>query len=255
MTLLFACAGSRSGSGKIEYVGLDEEIALGQEISRACNEQFALVSDPLVTDYLNAMASELGEQSEWAFDNYHVYIIDSTGFNHFSLPGGHIYLYRGLFDSTTTLEQTAMVLAHEIAHLADRDALDRIAREYTFAFAAQSVFGYNPEITRRIIAGLYGPESILNYSHKKELQADKKAVEYAFLAGINPQGLLDYLDKIALAEIDSPEKVAMLEMTHPDASKRIKTVRSAISKNNKIREMPANRRDPNYYNILKLLIK
>ncbi len=235
------CAGN-SSRGKLDFVTFEEENFLGQELVKESKKQLPLIQDPEISSFFEHIANEIGENSEWKGLTYSVYIVDLPDYNHFSLPGGSIYLFRGLVELASNVNEVALVIAHEIAHIASRDAIDRISVKYSFALAAQSVMGNNPEIPKQIVASLYSSGTILDYPEEAELLADIKAIQYAWKTNYDPTGLVKVLEKISIAEKNTPDLVKLLNYTHPLAGTRFKAIQPEISrlakKNNLIKDLP-----------------
>jgi len=235
------CAGN-SSQNKLDFVTIEEEMSLGKELVNESKKQLPLIQNPEITSFFELIANEIGKNSDWKGITYSVYVVDLPDFNHFSLPGGSIYLFRGLLELTSSAHEVALVIAHEIAHIASRDAVDRISEKYTFSFAAQSVIGYNPEIAKQIVESLYATGTILDYPEENELLADVKAIQYAWKTNFDPTGLIKVLEKIRTAEKESPELTSLLDYTHPPATTRFKAIQPEISnllgQNNLIKDLP-----------------
>ncbi len=223
------CAGN-SSRGKLAFVTFEEETFLGQELVKESQKQLPLIQDHEITSFFENIANKIGENSEWKGLTYSVYIVDLPDYNHFSLPGGSIFLFRGLVELASSVNEVALVIAHEIAHIASRDAIDRISEKYTFSFASQSVMGNNPEIPKQIVASLYSTGTILDYPEEAELLADIKAVQYAWKTNYDPTGLIKLLEKISVAEKNAPELIKLLDYTHPLATTRFKAIQPEISR-------------------------
>jgi len=229
-TALFflACAGSGS-RGKLSFISIDEEIALGKALAAQSVKQLKLIRNQAVTQFFSQIAAEIGAQSDWSGLTYSVNIVNEPDLNHFSLPGGHIYLFRGLIDSAATASEIALIIAHEVAHISARDGVQRVGVKYAYAFAAQSVVGANPEIAYQILSHLYSEDTILDYPKDHEFNADKMAIKYAWKANYDPDGLLNILEKLRSIQVTAPEKVALLLLTHPSTTLRYKRARMEIS--------------------------
>ncbi|HPG39245.1 MAG TPA: M48 family metalloprotease [bacterium] len=242
ISCLFSCAGNKNAQNKLDFVTIEEEMFLGKELARECSKQLKLYNNQEVSAFFEGIANEIGDNSDWRGLNYSVYIVNDTTINHFSLPGGSIYLYRGLIDLCANASEVAAILAHEIAHIASRDAVDRVSKKYTFAFAAQSVFGYNPEIPKQIVASLFTSGTILDYPQKNELYADAKAIQYVWNSNYDPTALIRILERLRAIEKIAPGQIYKLSLTHPPAATRFKTVSSGIKdlngKNDFIRDLP-----------------
>jgi len=242
ISCLLSCAGSKNAQNKLDFVTIEEEMLLGKELVRECSKQLKLYNNQEVSAFFEGIANEIGDNSDWRGLTYSVHIVNDSAINHFSLPGGSIYLCRGLIDLCANASEVAAILAHEIAHIAARDAIDRVSKKYTFAFAAQSVFGYNPEIPKQIVASLFTSGTILDYPQKNELYADAKAIQYVWNSNYDPTALTQILERLRAIEKLAPGQINQLRLTHPPAAKRLKTVSSKIkdlnSKNDFIKDLP-----------------
>ena len=225
---LLSCHPMQKTSGTLTFITIDEELELNKMLSLEAAKQFKLVRNQILVGYMNQIGREIGLQSDWNGLPYTVHVINEPDLNHFSLPGGSVFITRGIIDSSDTVCEVALVIAHEIAHIAARDGIRRVGQKYGYAFAAQSLIGQNPEISAQIISQLYADGTILDYSPEEEFLADAKAVKYAWKANYDPAGLVDILKKIRKTESKSPALTASLKMTHPSTSKRIRKVRLEV---------------------------
>ena len=229
--LFIKCAGSRSSqTGELSFISIDEELTLGEDISSFTLRYLDIIRNRTLNSFLNSMAKNIGAVSHWSGLPYSVFVINDHNINHFSLPGGNIYIFRGLLETAENSDEIAIILAHEIAHLTERDAVARLAEKYGFSFAAQSVIGENPEIAEHIIMSLYKEGTILDYPAADEYRADQLALEYVLKAGYNPKWLPVFLEKIAAIEKQTPDRTKLLQMTHPSIRSRIRKAQKNLKK-------------------------
>ena len=221
--VLLACAGSRD-TGTLAFISIEEEIALGKEVSVQAGQILRIVRNQEVGAYLNQIASEIGLQSHWSGLRYTVHVINEPDLNHFSMPGGQIFLYRGMIETLASTDQLAAVIAHEIAHIAARDGIERLSAKYGWAVAAQSVIGQNPEIARQLFLNLYTKDTILDYPKPVEREADRKCATYLSKADFDPKGLSEMLRILRQAEANHPSLVRLLRKTHASSSSRYRYV-------------------------------
>jgi predicted Zn-dependent protease len=224
---VLSCAGNRS-SGQLAFVSIEEEIALGKEVSVQAGQLLKIIRNQEIGRYLNEMAAEIGLQSHWSGLTYTVHVINEPELNHFSLPGGQIFIHRGLIETLGNADQVAAVIAHEIAHIAARDGVERLSTKYGWAVAAQSVIGQNPEIARHLILNLYTKDTILDYPKPVEREADRKCATYLAKADFRPTGLLEMLRILRQGESLHPQLVKLLRKTHASASTRYRTVSNEV---------------------------
>lgn len=226
--LLFSCRPVLQKTGTLNFITVDEELELGKSLMLEASKQFKLLRNQMVLGYLNQMSQEIGLQSDWNGLTYTVHVINEPDLDHFSFPGGNIFIYRGIIDSSKSACEVALVIAHEIAHIANRDGIHRVAQKYGYAFAAQSLIGHNPEIASQIVSQLYSEGTILDYSSADEYSADRKAIKYSWKANYDPSGVLEILGTLRTAEATSAEKTMLLRKTHPSTNTRYKKARAEI---------------------------
>lgn len=213
-------------TNRINFVTIEEELLLGEEIKAASIRHLNLVRHREIDRYFDKLANKIGKVSHWQALTYDVFIVNEQDINHFSLPGGNIYLYRGLIQMASTEDQIASMIAHEVAHAARRDAVERLAEKYSYAFAAQKVFGENPEIANHILTSLYTSGTILDYPKEAEQIADRYAIKYCQVAGFNPHGLPELLNKIRACE--NKNLIRRLLLTHSTVESRLVMVTKAL---------------------------
>ena len=228
LSLILSCAGGRQKKDTLTFVSFAEEVELGEQLAAQTLGKLAMVRNQQVTHYFDSLGKKLGKESDWEGLDYSVYIVNEPDMNHFSLPGGHIFIFRGIIDRAETLNQVAVIIAHEVAHVAHRHGVGRVSEKYAFAFAAQSIIGTNPEIAEQIVSNLYSEGTILDYPEEQEFFADKKAIEYCWKANYNPRGLLTIFDKMMTVQLEKPEWLSLLNLTHPSLSVRYKRANAEL---------------------------
>lgn len=187
------------GVGKgMNLYSLDKERALGQAMALNIDRNTKFVADPAVYDYVNNLARKLVGNSD-AEVPFTIRVIDSPDLNVFSLPGGFLYVDKGLILELDNEAELAGLMAHEIAHVAARHVSRTATRRYAWNMVAiplSQVAGP---------AGL-GVRQIASLTFKKisrdaENEADLLGIEYQYTAGYDPQAFLDALEKLRSKEI------------------------------------------------------
>ncbi len=228
--LLLSCASTPPRDpGRLRFVTIDEELALGEETASFSVQNLNIIRNRDLQHALSETARRLGAVSHWQGLSYSIFVINEHDVNHFSLPGGNIYLFRGILELCSSTDELAAVTAHEIAHLSMRDGVARLAEKYGYSLAAQKVLGENPEIAEHIIRSLYTDDTILDYGREAEFAADRLAADYLIQAGFSPAGMVTLLKKIAALEKQRSPRIALLRHTHPPAAARLKRLRRVTS--------------------------
>ena len=188
------------GVGKgMNLYSLDKERALGQAMALNIDRNTKFVADPAVYDYVNNLARKLVGNSD-AEVPFTIRVIDSPDLNVFSLPGGFLYVDKGLILELDNEAELAGLMAHEIAHVAARHASRTATRRYAWNMV---------EIPLAQVAGPagLGVRQIASLTFKKisrdsENEADLLGIEYQYTAGYDPQAFLDALEKLRSKEIN-----------------------------------------------------
>ena len=101
-------------------VSTQQEIEMGQQYSQQINAQLPIVTDPEANRYINLLGDSIAKlTSRTDIQDWKFYIVDSKEVNAFAVPGGFVYVNRGLIERTQRMDQLAGVLGHEIGHVID----------------------------------------------------------------------------------------------------------------------------------------
>jgi len=226
--IFFQCASHRATKEtQIDFITAAEEIQLGEVIQEQMLSEFHMIRNSTVNEYLNLMATEISLVSKWTDLPYRVYIINRPEPFHFALPGGGIYIYRGALQQLENHQECAALIALHVAHINLRHSIELLSHRYGYAIAAQRVMGENPHIAQDIVNNLFTENSILNFSEKMIIKADKQAIDYLKAAGYSPQ----YLSKVFIRLDGQLENyAATLNIFHITAN-RIKHAEQYARKN------------------------
>ena len=133
LVLLPGCA-TNPVTGKQDFVLMSEqdEINLGKQVNQQVLQQYQVYSDPALQDYVQYVGDKLAAHSDRPNLQYHFTVLDSDEVNAFALPGGYVYITRGIMAYLNSEAQLAAVLGHEIGHVAARHAV----RQYSASCAS-----------------------------------------------------------------------------------------------------------------------
>jgi predicted Zn-dependent protease len=161
----------------------------------------------------------------WTFD-----IVDDPAINAFSIPGGHVYVNRGLIAAADQESELAGVLAHEISHVVARHSTEQLSRQYGLSVVAGAALGQNPEAYAKILAQVLAGGALARFSRAAEDEADKLGVRTMFDAGYDPNGMVTMFEELLRREQSQPNAVDRFFATHPLTADRITSVRKEIAK-------------------------
>ncbi len=221
-----------TGEKELSLMSEKEEDFIGKKEHEKLITQFGGVYEKKdLQNYVNSIGNFLVSTSELPNKKFTFTVLDSSIVNAFALPGGYIYLTRGLIALCNNEAQLAGVIAHEIGHVTARHAAQRYTKTIgtNLVGSILNVLVKNPAIGNLVGqgAGLY----LLSYSRSQEIQADKLAVRYMSRAGFQEREMASFLKSMEKYSILSKKMKNQdlnnnsdLLSTHPSSSKRISKV-------------------------------
>jgi predicted Zn-dependent protease len=228
LTVLLS-AGMAQAAG-LNLVSLDQEWSMRNDLHAQVQQQARLVNDRAALQYLNQVGRRIAAQTPMGNRPWDFFIVDDPSINAFNLPGGLVYVNRGLIAEADSLDQLAGVLAHEIGHGAARHGTQLMTRSYGYNLLAGLLLGRDAGQGQRLLAQLVGTGVLTRYSREAELEADRLGVDYAYKAGYNPRGSADFFQQMLQARQRRPTKVEQFFSTHPLTEQRIDRVEAAAAR-------------------------
>lgn len=213
-------------------VSQQQEIQMGQEYSQQVNAQLPIVSDPEINRYVNLLGDQLASHTSRADLPWRFYVVDSKEVNAFSLPGGYVYVNRGLIERTSRMDELAGVLGHEIGHVVKRHSIKQMEQAQganvgvTLACILTNICN-NQAAAAAINIG--GTAVFARFSRSDEAEADKEGVANVIKAGISPNGMVTMFEKLIAERKSQPSAVEGWFATHPLEEDRIAAVRAEIA--------------------------
>jgi len=177
---------------------LEKEVALGRQIAAEIDKENKFIDDPVITEYVNRVGQNLVLHSD-AKVPFTIKVVDSDEVNAFALPGGFFYVNKGLILAADNEAELAGVMAHEIAHVAARHAVENQTKASLLEYGALagSIFlGGIPGMIFQNTAGLGLMATFMKFTRNAEAEADKLGVQYLYAAGYDPSGLATMFEKL-----------------------------------------------------------
>jgi predicted Zn-dependent protease len=201
---------------------LEKEVALGRQIAAEIDKENKFIDDPVITEYVNRVGQNLVIHSD-AKVPFTIKVVDSDEVNAFALPGGFFYVNRGLILAADNESELAGVMAHEIAHVAARHAVENQTKANLLQYGALagSIFlGGIPGLIFQNTAGLGLLASFMKFNRNAEAEADKLGVQYLYAAGYDPSGLATMFEKLAAKNKKKPGFLSKAFASHPQPPDR-----------------------------------
>jgi beta-barrel assembly-enhancing protease len=195
--------------------GTEKEVRQGREAAAEVDRQAKFIDDPLITEYVNRVGQNIVLHSD-AKVPFTIKVIDSDEVNAFALPGGFFYVNKGLLLAADNEAELAGVMAHEIAHVAARHAVENQAKASLLEYAAlgASIGGISGMIYQNTAGiGLLG--IFMKFSRGAEEEADKLGVQYMYAAGYDPGAMATMFEKLEAKNKKKPGFISRAFATHP----------------------------------------
>lgn len=220
--------GDRNVSKGLNFYTLDQEIALGKQLSIEVEKQAKIVDDPIVSEYINRLGQNLARNSDVTFP-VTFKLIESDEINAFTLPGGFVFINTGLLKLSANEAELASAIAHEIGHAAARHATRQASRNQLVSMGTipLAVFGI-PGLAARQAVNLAAPMAFLRFSREFETEADLLGLQYLWKAGYDPDASIDLFEALESTEKRRPGSVSRLFRTHPLTPDRIEKTQKNI---------------------------
>ena len=232
VALVAACATNpATGKRQINLMSEAQEISAGQEADAQVKKEMGVYNDANLQTYVSGIGMRLAMVSERPTLPWHYTVVDSPVVNAFALPGGYIYITRGILPFLNDEAQLAGVLGHETGHVTARHAAQQYTRAVggTIGLVALGIFVPGAQqfggLAQQGLGVLF-----LKFSREFELQADQLGVRYASRANWDPAGVPDMLATLGRLDEASGQTKGIpnwLE-THPEPLARVKEIQPQV---------------------------
>jgi predicted Zn-dependent protease len=211
-------AGARSS---FNLISVDEEWAMRGALHQEASQQLRLVNDPPAVNYVNQLGRRIVDQTPLRGRRWDFFIVNDPAVNAFTLPGGLVYINRGLIEEASSLDELAGAMAHEIGHGNARHGTQLMTKAYGYNLVASLLLGRNAGRAKRLFAQLLGTGLLTHYSRDAEREADRLGVGYAYQAGFDPQGSARLFRELLRLQGRQPGRVGQFFASHPLTQERI----------------------------------
>ena len=239
MTRLVVCAGVAAfvGAGSLvsaqfRLISVEDEIALGREAQQAVRKEVPVVADRQVTQYISGIGRRLAARAPGPRYPYTFTVANQREINAFALPGGPVWIHRGAIAAASNEAQMASVLAHEIAHIAQRHAADQISKQLVAngligilgAVLGNDRSAQTAQLGARILAGGY----MLKFSRDDEREADSVGATILRRAGWDAREMVAFMEKLRREQGRNPSAVETFLSSHPAPGERAQRLRGRV---------------------------
>lgn len=236
--LLTHCAQNPVSGGK-DFVLMSEqqEVRLGAQAHKDVLQEYGELNDPELQAYVSRLGKNLAAKSHRANLEWHFTVVDSPQVNAFALPGGYIYITRGIMAYLNSEAELAGVVGHEIGHVTARHGVRQQSTATAVGLGAILgsilVPGMNTQAGSSLLQML-SQSLVAGYGREHELEADRLGAEYLARSGYNPQAMVEVIGvlknqelydiQLAKQEGREPRRYHGVFDTHPSNDARLKQV-------------------------------
>jgi len=235
LQLLIGCSSNSTSSGPSVVIGTPgREVTIGNDMHEKIVADGATYDDPALQEYIDRIGRQLVANSDTPNSNFTFTVIDSPDINAFALPGGFIYINRGLLAYLEDEAELAGVIGHEIAHVTARHHARQKTASITSTVLATTAYILTGSGDIADASQMYGAELISGYGREMELEADSLGAAYMHKTGYDTQALIDVIGVLKNQETFQRIKAKSggkkvntyhgLYATHPRNDQRLKQV-------------------------------
>src|SRR5262249_23185931 len=224
----FGCARNPvTGKRQIVLVSESQEIAMGRESDPQVRQEYGLADNPALQQYIQTLGKKLAGVSHRPNLEWHFAVVDSPVVNAFALPGGYVYVTRGILAYLGNEAELAGVMGHEIGHVTARHSVRQITREEFAQIGLGAGSVMSPALRQIGSVGQSGLGMMfLRFGRDDEREADRLGVEYAARAAYDPRQVSSFFDVLGrLSAAEDRQTIPGWLSTHPNPPDRVEATR------------------------------
>jgi predicted Zn-dependent protease len=213
-------------------ISQQQEVQMGQEYAQQINAQLPIVRDPEINRYVNVLGDSIARLTARRDLDWQFFVVDSKEVNAFAVPGGFVYVNRGLIERSDNMDELAGVLGHEIGHVVKRHTVKQMEKSQganvgiTLACVLTGVC--NSQAAGAAI-NVLGGAVFARFSRQDEAEADQEGFNNVVRAGVSPVGMVTMFQKLLEERKSHPGAVESMFLTHPLEEDRIQAIQARIN--------------------------
>jgi predicted Zn-dependent protease len=208
-----------------------QDVEIGKQVSQDADRKLKLIHNSQISSYIAAIGRRLASRAPGGRYPYQFKVVNDRAINAFALPGGFLYVNRGIFENASNEAQLAGVVAHEISHVALRHGTNQMSK----AYAAQAPLAVLGGLLGNSIGGIIAQTGaslaansvLLKFSRDAERQADLMGTQILYDSGYDPRAMAQFFEKI---EATGGSQSAEFFSDHPNPGNRINSVNQEITR-------------------------
>jgi beta-barrel assembly-enhancing protease len=213
-------------------ISQQQEVELGAQQAQQVNAQLPMLQDATVNAYVNSLGRSLASTTSRADLDWHFAVVNTDVINAFALPGGYIYVNRGVLERASNESEVAGVLAHEIEHVVRRHSvkqMEQVNNANIGVALACTLTNVCQNQAAQAAIQVGGTAVFAKFSRGDEVQADEGGFDTMIRAGINPRGMLTFFQKLLAEEQSGGGAASSWFSDHPGTDDRISDIQRMLN--------------------------
>jgi len=197
---------------------------MGLQVATQAAREMPLLEDEPVVRFVRELGGHIVQRADTTGRQYQFQVIDSEVANAFAIPGGFIFVNRGILERAGSASELAGVLAHEIGHVVERHGLEQMAKAQNTNVVVSLIYvllGRAPGGAEQVALQVAGGAWMAKHSREAEREADRVAVVYLARAGLDPRGMPQFFQRLLDEDRGNPSELLAWFSTHPVTKDRI----------------------------------
>jgi predicted Zn-dependent protease len=216
-------------------VSTQQEVQMGQQEAQQVSAQLPMLQDAQINNYVNDLGNRMARLTSRGDLDWHFAVVNTDVVNAFALPGGYVYVNRGILEHASNMSELAGVMGHEIEHVVQRHSVEQMEQQQgantgpSIACALTNVC--DSQLTQAVV-NVGATAVFAKFSRQDEIEADDGGFQNVVRAGINPRGMLTFFQKL-LSEEQSQGgsgSTAPWFADHPGTQDRIADIQNMLTK-------------------------
>jgi len=225
-----------TGKYELSLISAQQEIALGKETDVEIRSQYGVYDSPSLEEYVNKVGMTLTPHTHRPHLVYNFAVLDTPVVNAFALPGGYIYVTRGILAMMKSEAELAAVLAHELGHVSARHGVQRLSKLLLVQIGLNVGSALSDTFAQISGVASIGIQLLfLKYSRDDEREADVLGVEYARKGSYDPGEMVSFFSSLQnLGDLSGGHSLPGFLSTHPLTSERIQNVQAMLMESDRL---------------------